>query len=51
LQHRKDGKLPNAKVQLVTATPVNLMIDDEYIERLFYAQFNGLIVPDKLPKK
>jgi hypothetical protein len=32
LQHRKDGKLPNAKVQLVTALPVNLMIDDEYIE-------------------
>jgi len=26
-------------------------LDDEYIERLFYAQFNGLIVPDKLPKK
>ena len=26
-------------------------LDDEYIERLFYAQFNGLIVPDKIPKK
>jgi hypothetical protein len=26
-------------------------LDDEYIERLFYAQFNGLIVPDKLPNK
>jgi serine/threonine protein kinase len=24
-------------------------LDDDYIERLFYAQFNGLIVPDKLP--
>ena len=25
-------------------------MDDDYIERLFYAQFNGLIVPEKLSK-
>jgi serine/threonine protein kinase len=25
-------------------------VDDDYLERLFYAQFNGLIVPEKLPK-
>ena len=32
LQNRKDGKLPNAKVQLVTETTVNLVVDDEFIE-------------------